>query len=147
MHFEIHRGLKSGKQLTAAQRSSPTFAEEPVVLGKVLRRGSAPLIVTDSQFEVHKASILRQVLSGSIEVTAVDGGKKFPYSDWVALNTQVELRKEFQTPTVKVELSDAPKVEEKVKAKKEKKPAAPAPVVEEPSEPLDNSEEDLREEA
>lgn len=75
MHYEIRRGHQTGKPLTQTQRSSGTFAEEPIVLGKVMRRGSSPLRLTPEQFEQQKAKLLRQLLSGSIEIYVVDANK------------------------------------------------------------------------
>lgn len=75
MHYEIRRGF-DGKRLTPAQRSSGTFAEEPVVMGKVLRRGSKPLVITPAQFEANRAKLLRLVLNGSIEIFSVDGAER-----------------------------------------------------------------------
>lgn len=141
MHYEIHRGLRTGKQLTTAQRSSATFAEEPVVLGKVLRRGSRPMIVTDSQFEVHKAAILRQLLSGSIQILAVDGELKVPYTEWAAVTVPVpDLSKELSSTTVKVSVQDRPKVEDHI-TDKLSEPVKEESVEEEPEEELDTREE------
>jgi ribosomal protein L12E/L44/L45/RPP1/RPP2 len=75
MHYEIRRGF-NGKNLSKAQRTSGTFAEEPVVFGKVLRRGSKPLILNELQFEANRAKLLRLVLNGSIEVFSVDGATR-----------------------------------------------------------------------
>lgn len=66
MHYEIHRGLKSGQSLNTAQRTSSLFAEEPVVLGKVFRRGYPPIILTESQFELNKTHLIRLEKAGSI---------------------------------------------------------------------------------
>lgn len=75
MHYEIHHGYKTGKQLTPVQRASGTFAEEPIVLGKVFRRGMKPMMLTEQQFAQHKAPLLRLLLSGSIEILVVDENK------------------------------------------------------------------------
>lgn len=75
MHYEIHRGYKQGRQLSPAQRKSGTFAEEPVVLGKVFRRGMKPMLLTEEQFSKFKAPLLRLLLSGSIDIFVVDGKK------------------------------------------------------------------------
>lgn len=72
MHYEIRHGYKTGKPLTPAQRASGTFAEEPIVLGKVFRRGMKPMMLTEMQFNQHKAPLLRLLLSGSIEIIVVD---------------------------------------------------------------------------
>lgn len=74
MHYEMSRGLKSGRQLTTAQRTSGTFAEEPVVLGKVLRRGMRPIHINEEQFNQSKSQLLRLLLSGSIEIHVINGG-------------------------------------------------------------------------
>jgi hypothetical protein len=75
MHYEIRRGHKTNKPLTQTQRSSGTFSEEPIVLGKVMRRGSSPLRLTAEQFEQQKSKLLRQLLAGSIELFVVDQNK------------------------------------------------------------------------
>lgn len=75
MHYEIRRGHKTGKQLTPVQRASGTFAEEPIVLGRVMRRGNGPIRLTAEQFEQQKARLLRQLLSGSIEIFVIDENK------------------------------------------------------------------------
>lgn len=75
MHYEIRRGLMSGKQLTAAQRTHGTFSEEPIVLGKVMRRGTKPRLISQAQFLQHRANLLRLLVSGSIEIFVVDGDK------------------------------------------------------------------------
>lgn len=87
MHFEIRRGYKTGRQISTAQRKSGTFAEEPVVLGKVLRRGMRPLSVSEEQFQLHKAKLLRLLLSGSVDITVVDGDKRMDYK--TAAQTQL----------------------------------------------------------
>jgi hypothetical protein len=73
MHYEIRRGLKSNGRLSTTQRTSGTFAEEPVVLGKVLRRGMRPMLLNEDQFKQHKSKLLRLLLSGSIDVFVVNG--------------------------------------------------------------------------
>jgi hypothetical protein len=85
MHFEIRRGYKTGRQLSTAQRTSGLFAEEPVVLGKVLRRGVKPLMVTEEQFKLFKPRLLLLMLAGAIEVDVIDGDKKSPYSEGMEL--------------------------------------------------------------
>lgn len=77
MHYEIRRGLKPGtSRLTKAQRTSGTFAEEPVVLGKVFRRGMKPRLLSEEQFQKNKAPLLRLMMSGSIEIFVVDETKE-----------------------------------------------------------------------
>ena len=73
MHYEIRRGLKTNRQLTTVQRTSGTFAEEPIVLGKVLRRGMRPMLLNEDQFKQHKPKLLRLLLSGSIEIFVING--------------------------------------------------------------------------
>lgn len=73
MHYEVRRALKTGHQLTTRQRTSGTFAEEPIVLGKVMRRGTRPLLLTTAQFDQNKAKLLRLLLSGSIEIFVING--------------------------------------------------------------------------
>jgi hypothetical protein len=71
MFFEISRGLQS-RYLSPVQRSSSLFAEEPVVLGKTLRRGTPPLRVTYEQFMQGRTTLLRLLHAGSIQVEVVD---------------------------------------------------------------------------
>ena len=87
MHYEIKRAYSGYGPLTPQQRTSSLFAEEPVVLGKVLRRGSAPLKVTPELFEANKVALLRLEKAGSIlivrppvepEVVAGDGNVEVP---------------------------------------------------------------------
>lgn len=66
--YEIRRGLVSGRNLTPAQRTSSLFAEEPVVLGKVLRRGGGPLRISDESYELNKMKLLRLEKTGSIVI-------------------------------------------------------------------------------
>lgn len=68
MHYEIHRGLKSGQSLNTAQRTSSLFAEEPVVLGKVFRRGYPPIVLTETQFELNKTHLTRLEKAGAIVI-------------------------------------------------------------------------------
>jgi hypothetical protein len=107
LHYEIRRAHKTGKQLTRAQRSSPLFAEEPVVLGKVLRRGGPPRTLTAEIFEQNRSMLLRQAAAGAVEIFEVDGDQVRPYSTTAPTEEQVL----------------APQVQE---------PEAPPPPVEEP---------------
>jgi hypothetical protein len=66
MYYEITRGLRVGKSLTPAQRTSSLFAEEPVVLGRVLRRGAGPIRISPEDFERNKVQLLRLERAGSI---------------------------------------------------------------------------------
>lgn len=94
MHYEIKRAYSGYGPLTPQQRTSSLFAEEPVVLGKVLRRGSAPLKVSPELFEANKVALLRLEKAGSIlivrppveqEVVAGDGTVEVP-KDQIALS-------------------------------------------------------------
>jgi hypothetical protein len=89
MHYEIRRGLKSNGRLTAPQRSSGTFAEEPVVLGKVLRRGMRPMLLNEDQFKQHKSKLLRLLLSGSVDIFVVNGeaSSRMDYKAAVGIST------------------------------------------------------------
>lgn len=67
--YVINRGY-DGKALTTAQRKSALFAEEPSVMGKVLRRGSPPLRLTPTEFEANKHRLLQLQTAGAIKITA-----------------------------------------------------------------------------
>lgn len=75
MHFEISRGFKSGR-LTPAQRNSSLFSEEPVIAGKVLRRGMKPLTLTPAQFELAENKLKQLFKAGAIDITVVDMGQR-----------------------------------------------------------------------
>lgn len=77
MHYEIHRGLKSGQSLNTAQRTSSLFAEEPVVLGKVFRRGYPPIVLTETQFELNKTHLTRLEKAGAIVIKKQEYKKLF----------------------------------------------------------------------
>jgi hypothetical protein len=79
MFYEISRGMKTGRQLTTAQRTSPRFAEEPVVMGKVLRRGSAPVVLTDEQFRQNRVPLIRLLAAGAVDIMVLDGIKRVPF--------------------------------------------------------------------
>jgi hypothetical protein len=122
MHYEIRRGHQTGKPLTQTQRSSGTFAEEPIVLGKVMRRGSSPIRLTPAQFEQQKAKLLRQLLSGSIEIYVVDANKTPARLDYKTARGL--------TSPLPVEAGDAPPpavLAPAAKPKEELEAAAPPP--------------------
>jgi hypothetical protein len=75
MHFEIRRGFTGGR-LTKMQRTSGLFAEEPTVLGRVLRKGSKPLVVSEEQFQRNKVKLLLLAVAGSIQISEVEDGQK-----------------------------------------------------------------------
>lgn len=62
----IHRGMQFGKVLNTAQRTSSLFAEEPVVLGKVFRRGYPPIEITDEQYKRNMTHLVRLAKAGAI---------------------------------------------------------------------------------
>ena len=68
-YYEIRRALKPGVNLTVAQRSSSLFAEEPTVMGIVLRRGLPPMKITEEQYERNKVHLVRLESAGAIEIT------------------------------------------------------------------------------
>lgn len=71
--YTISLGLgRRSQQLTRAQKSSSLFSEEPVVLGKVLRRGMPPRKITAEQFEANKIKLTRLAEAGSIIITEPD---------------------------------------------------------------------------
>lgn len=65
-HYVITRGVKPGKNLTNAQRSSSKFSEEPVVLGKVLRSRSLPMKLSEEQFMANIKELMRLNNAGAI---------------------------------------------------------------------------------
>lgn len=71
MHFEIRRGFHDKRPLTAAQRQSGQFAEEPLVLGKVLRRGLGARKLTEDEFARHRSTLLKLLRSESIELYVI----------------------------------------------------------------------------
>lgn len=71
-HYIISLGFKPGKALTPAQRLSSLFSEEPVVMGKVMRRGLPPRKITKEQYEANKLHLLRLAKAGSIVITEPD---------------------------------------------------------------------------
>lgn len=71
MFYEISRGVKAGKNLTTAQRVSSKFAEEPVVLGKVLRRGYPPIRINEEQYQLNQTQLKTLEKAGAISITPV----------------------------------------------------------------------------
>lgn len=67
--YVISRGYE-GKALTPAQRKSSLFAEEPVVMGKILRRGAAPIRLTPVEFEANKSRLKQLEAAGAIKIKA-----------------------------------------------------------------------------
>lgn len=125
MHYEIRRGLKTGKQLTTTQRTSGTFAEEPIVLGKTLRRGMRPIQLTEEQFDKNRAKLLRLLLSGSIEILVVNGtSSKLDYK------TAMGISKPAPAPASPFELTTEPVPEVKVIPQQEVQANITEPVVE-----------------
>lgn len=72
MHYEIRRGLRAGLPLGPRQRKTPLFAEEPVLLGKHIRAGHPPLYLTEAQFYLNKARLLRLLMAGAVDIAVVD---------------------------------------------------------------------------
>lgn len=68
MTYKITRGLQPSKPLTPAQRNSGLFAEEPVVLGKVLRARMGPMQISDAQYEANKARLGMLAKAGAIQI-------------------------------------------------------------------------------
>lgn len=66
--YIISRGFQEGKTLTNAQRSSALFSEEPVVLGRVLRRGSRPLRLATADYKANEARLLALENAGAIKI-------------------------------------------------------------------------------
>jgi hypothetical protein len=91
MHFEISRAYTPGKPLTPAQRTSSLFAEEPVVMGTVLRRGLPALKISEAQFHQHQAHLKRLFDAGAINIKAVDGDKVVDLRDAQATKKVAEL--------------------------------------------------------
>ncbi len=67
--FFIERGFREGKALTTAQKTSALFSEEPVVMGRTLRRGSKPLRITKADYEANKNKLLQLEKAGAIKIT------------------------------------------------------------------------------
>jgi len=74
--YVIQHGLARNGRPNKAQRSSSLFAEEPMVLGKRLRRGLPPMKITEAQFEAHKVKLLRLEKAGAIQITQAGGAAK-----------------------------------------------------------------------
>lgn len=66
--YIITRGFQEGKALTNAQRSASGFAEEPVVLGRVLRRGSRPMRISGADYRANESKLLALEKAGSIKI-------------------------------------------------------------------------------
>jgi hypothetical protein len=62
-------------QLTQAQKTSSLFSEEPMVMGKALRRGLPPLRIDEAQFKQNQIMLKRLFDAGAINIKAVDGEK------------------------------------------------------------------------
>lgn len=75
--YTISRGY-NGRTLTAAQRSSSRFAEEPLVMGRVMRRGTKPFTITEEQYQQYKPQLTQLEKHGSILVKKVEEKKKKP---------------------------------------------------------------------
>lgn len=71
--YIISRGYE-GKALTTAQRNSSLFSEEPVVLGKVLRRGGKPMRLTPAEYEANKDRLLALEKAGAIKIQSPTTG-------------------------------------------------------------------------
>lgn len=74
--YIIRRAFQEGKALTTEQKSSSLFAEEPVVLGQVLRRGSRPLRISAESFEANKSKLLALEKAGSIVIVRPAHGEE-----------------------------------------------------------------------
>lgn len=66
--YIITRGFQEGKQITTAQKTSALFAEEPVVLGRVLRRGSRPMRISKADYNANEHNLLRLEAAGAIKI-------------------------------------------------------------------------------
>jgi len=66
--YVITRGFQEGKQLSTAQKTSARFAEEPVVLGRVLRRGSKPMRLADVDYKANERQLLELEKAGAIKI-------------------------------------------------------------------------------
>lgn len=66
--YEISRGMRPGKQLTTAQRTSSKFAEEPVVMGKVLRANTPPVRISEAQYLANKVQLTMLEKAGAIRI-------------------------------------------------------------------------------
>lgn len=70
--YIITRAFQDGKQLTPAQKGSSLFAEEPVVLGKVLRRGSRPMRISAADYKANEVKLLALEKAGAILIKRPD---------------------------------------------------------------------------
>jgi hypothetical protein len=109
MYYEITRGLRIGKNLTPAQRTSSLFSEEPVVLGRVLRRGSGPIRISPEDFERNKVHLLRLERAGSITITP-------PQANNISTTESTGLESPESVQAESVAPSPEPKTDETVKA-------------------------------
>ena len=138
--YTITRGVQAGRQLTPSQKTSSLFAEEPVVLGRVLRRGAGPIRISPEDFERNKTHLLRLEKAGSIVITPPQGSdvsepEKSPEAPPAEPPKDPEKTPEPETQPPPPETTPSPEKEEKAP---EESPEAPA---EEPSTTPPSTEE------
>jgi hypothetical protein len=71
--FRITRAYTPGKPLTATQRTSHWFAEEPRIGSTVLRRCLPYVEFTEEQFANNQTCIKNLLISDAIEIDVIDG--------------------------------------------------------------------------
>lgn len=116
--YIIKRGFQEGKALTSEQKSSSLFAEEPVVLGQVLRRGSRPLRISAETFEANKAKLLALEKAGAIVITRPVVGDESELEKAAAQAAEEQAKAEAQR------LAEQKAAEEKAAAEAAEKEAA-----------------------
>lgn len=92
--YIIRRAFQEGKALTTEQKSSSLFAEEPVVLGQVLRRGSRPLRISAESFEANKSKLLALEKAGSIVIIRPVQGEEMERAAAKAAEEQAKIEAE-----------------------------------------------------
>lgn len=128
--YQILNGYTPGKPMTTAQRTSGLFAEEPVVMGKVLRRRGPAMNITPEQYELNKLQLYRLEKAGAIRIIAVE--EELPEKPTKADTKPVEetpkaeeLTKKpeaiVETAQVEVAPAEEPEVEKKPTKKNKKK--------------------------
>ncbi len=91
-------------------------------MGKVLRRGSAPLVLTDAQFQQNRVPLIRLLTAGAINIMVLDGIKRVPF----------DLKAGGEAQTGAPASTPAPKAEEPEVAVAPPSSPPEAPAVEEP---------------
>lgn len=72
----IERGFQEGKQLTQTQKSSALFSEEPVVMGRTLRRGSPSMKISIADYKANELRLLQLEKAGAVKITRPETNMK-----------------------------------------------------------------------